>query len=624
MRGFYRKRDKGGRQNKQGGQDAGRNSPPALPQVELVSENKSENRTAGNQPAGNQFASNRGTGNRSTRNQTPHNQLSQSQTLNNSSAPFTYTPEEVATVTGETPTILRRPKKKRRRRGWNWRGFLVDFVIFWVIIGAGCLVAFILWSSFWLILDPDSIIWINQYLPANYQISHVQQNPPQTLEAIKEDLKEQGFETGKIITLSPDVLVPIVSTIANCQPEPTNPNCQKINELRLYEPLNNFFVSSQLYQLKRQLVLKELEESFVMAPLVRAGVSPPGTSKLQPFTSLEIDPQAPKPGTWLHLTGKRGNILYGQVLHYNPEHNYVSVMAEWTSPQGNMVSWQQIHGNATPELVVDRSVGLEPSLQIYQIKPREFMLDPIWLVETNLNKAAIASRPYKDALAYAQLGLWSASLKKLQSLKSEMSKVNTWSEAAQTQLEFVQIHANITAKQAGLGWANPSQAIYAKLIDGRWSEALALLESIDNPVQMQEVVTLLNRDNGQLGERIQVTLEFNPQDINAQIWAALVLSSKEGKARAITWLQDRNTSASLSNLRPKEPALDRSLIASGTTVNSANSNTSQNPNNPDNLNNLDNSSNANNPNNPDNLDPNQAATISPRFMQYLTLLESGQ
>ncbi len=613
MRGFYRKKNNGDRQDKPGGKDTGRNSPPAPPQVELISENSSENssenRTTGHQPASNHFfgnrfggnrsagnrsAGNRSAGNRSTRNQTPKNQLSQGNLPNNSSTPVSHTPEEMTTIDGETPPTGRKIKK-RRRRGWNWRRLLIDFVIFWVIIGAGCLVTFTLWSSFWLIIDPDSIIWVNQYLPANYQISHVQQNPPQTLAAIKENLKQQGFETGKIITFQPDVLVPIVSTIPDCQPSPTNPNCQKITELRLYEPLDNFFVSSQLYQLKRQLVLKELEESFVIAPLVRAGVSPPGTSTPQPFTSLEIDPQAPKPGLWLHLTGKRGNALYGQVLHYNPDQNYVSVMAEWTSPQGNMVSWQQIHAKDTPELVVDRSVGLEPSLQIYQIKPREFTLDPLWLVETNLNKAAIDSRPYKDALAYAQLGLWSESAKKLQALKLELSKSDKWSEAAQTQLEFVQLHSNITSKQAGLGWANPSQAISAKLIDGRWTEALTLFQSINNPVQMQEVVTLLNRDNGQLGERIQVTLEFNPQDTNAQIWAALVLSSKEGKARAITWLQDRD--------RLKESALDRSLIASSTTVNSATSNNSQNP---------------------DNLDPNQTANIPPRFMQYLTLLELGQ
>ncbi|NJL89650.1 MAG: hypothetical protein HC916_07510 [Coleofasciculaceae cyanobacterium SM2_1_6] len=589
MRGFYRKRDKGGQQNK------------------LV----------GNRAVGN---------NRSIKNPTPRNQLSPDQFPREATKPVSYIPEEMATVDSKISTSLKKPKKKRRR-GWNWRGFLIDFVIFWVIIGAGCLVAFILWSGFWLILDPDSIIWINQYLPANYQISHVQQNPPQTLEAIKEDLKEQGFETGKIITLSTDVLVPIVATIADCQPSPTNQNCQKITELRLYEPLDNLFVSSQLYQLKRQLVLKEPEESFVVAPLVRAGVSPPGTNKLQPFTSLEIDPQAPKPGIWLHLTGKRGNILYGQVLHYNPEQNYVGVMAEWTSPQGNRASWQQIHGDATPELVVDRSVGLEPSLQIYQIKPREFTLDPIWLVETNLNKAAIASRPYENALTYARIGLWSAAAKKLQALKSEITKSNQgtdkWSEVAQNQLDFIQLHADTTTKQAELGWANPSQAISAKLIDGRWQEALTLLESIDNSVQMQEVVTLLNRDKGQLGERIRVTLDFNPQDINAQIWAALVLSSKAGKARAITWLQTRN-SASLSNPRPSEPALDRPLVASTPATNSANSNNSRNPDNPDNPDNLNNADNAGNSGNLENLDANQNPQISPRFTQYLTLLESGQ
>jgi hypothetical protein len=457
----------------------------------------------------------------------------------------------------------------------------LNFVAFWIIIGAGCLVAFSLWTGLWLMIEPDSIIWLNQYLPSSQQISPVQKNPPQTLEAIKNELNQKGFQTAEAIVFQPDILLPVLKTSPDC-----STNCQRITELRLYQPLANSFLTSaakQLYQLKRQLIVGELEESFVIAPLVSAGVSPPGTSKPQPFSSLTIDPQAPKPGVWLHLTGKRNQILYGQVIHYTPQQSYLSVMAEWTSPTGKIATWQKVAGKTPAELLVDSSVGLEPSFRIYRVQPRQFTLDPLWLVEVNLNKAAINSPAYQSAMALARQGLWSAALKILQSLK----ETPQWSAEAQAQLELVQLHAEITANQAKMGWANPSQAILAQLIDGRWGEALSLLETIDNSTQMQEVVNLLKKDAGQLGERVRVALQFNPQDTNARIWGGLILSTKEGKGSAIAWLQYLDQPKELQrNLKKTEPP---------------------SPNNPDNP----------------NQTPNAPTNLPPRFNQYLRLLEMG-
>lgn len=469
---------------------------------------------------------------------------------------------------------------RRRRRRRNFFQLLLNLVIFLVIIAAAGVVAFSLWTGLWMIVEPDSIVWMNQYLPTANQISPVQKNPPQTLDAIKADLNQKGFQSGELISFSPDILLPVVKNIPDCQA-----NCQRIAELRLYQPLgNNIFTpgAKTLYQMKRQLVISDLEEAFVIAPLVSAGVSPPGTSKPLPFSSLSIDPQAPKPGIWLHLTGKRENILYGQVIHYNPQQSYLSVMAEWTSPNGKLASWQQVHGNILPELIIDRSVGLEPFFRIYQIKSRQFVLDPLWLVEVNLNKAAIDLPAYQNAIIFARQGLWSEALKVLQGLKNNPS----WSEEAQTQLELIQLHANITTSQAKTGWANPSQAILAQLVDGRWAEALDLLETINNPTQMQEVVNLLKKDRGQLGERVRLTLQFNPKENNARLWGALITSTKEGKERAIAEIQslDRGSLADQSRSFKKVEA--------------------------------------NNPENP-NQNINQSSNLSIRLSQYLKLLEKG-
>lgn len=469
-----------------------------------------------------------------------------------------------------------------RRRRWrrNFAQFLLNFILFWIIIGAAGLVAFSLWTGLWMMIEPDSIVWINQYLPTSSQISPVQKNPPQTLEAIKAELNQKGFQAGEIVTLAPDILLPVIKTIPECQT-----NCQRISELRLYQTLaNNIFApgAKSLYQMKRQLAISDLEEAFVIAPLVSAGVSPPGTTKPQPFNSLFIDPQAPKQGIWLHLTGRRDNILYGQVIHYNPQQSYLSVMAEWTSPNGKLASWRQVQGNPLPELIIDRSVGLEPFFRIYQIKSRQFVLDPLWLVEVNLNKAAIELPAYQNALVLARQGLWSDSLKILQALKDN----SPWSEEAQTQLELIQLHANITAAQAKTGWANPSQAILAQLLDGRWGKALDLLETIDNPTQMQEVVNLLKKDRGQLGERVRVALQFNSQETNARLWGALITSTKEGKERAIVEVQ----------------SLDRFSIAEQDR----------------NLKKVE----VNNPETPTQ-NINQPSSLSLRLNQYLRLLEKG-
>jgi len=443
----------------------------------------------------------------------------------------------------------------RQRRPWNWKNFFLNLVNWGVIIAAAGLVAFSLWTGLWMMIEPDSIVWLNRYLPIAQQITPVQKNPPQTLEVIKADLNQKGFQLGELITFQNDILLPISRPIPDCTSPETPRTCQRISELRLYQPLaNKMFIpgGNSLYQLKRQLVISDLEESFVIAPLVSAGVTPPGTSKPLPFSSLAIDPQAPKQGVWLHLTGKRNNILYGQVIHYNPNHSYLSVMAEWTSPNGILATWQQIHGDPSPELVVDRSVGLEPSFRTYQIQPRDFVLDPLWLVEITLNKAAIDIPPYQNALILARQGLWSESIKILAPLKGKPP----WSETAQAQLDLIQLHANITTTQAKAGWANPSQAILAQLLDGRWKEALDLLESIDNSTQMQEIVTLLKKDRGQLAERVRVTLQFSPQETSARIWGALIISTKEGKSRAIASIQPPDSSKDLSKNLKKVPVND--------------------------------------------------------------------
>jgi hypothetical protein len=409
-----------------------------------------------------------------------------------------------------------------KTRHFPWQSFLINCLSFLAIVSAGGIVGAMLWVGFWMVIDPDYLLWVNRYLPASHQIPPVQKNPPQTLTQIKNDLAKVNLQMGEIINFGNHLLVPILRPA--CQG-----SCLKIIELRLYQPLSE---QPQLYHLKRLLPVEDVEESLVLAPLVKAGVREPvATNRLLPLTKITVDTTAPKSGVWLHLTGQTG-ILYGRVVHYNPRNGYLSFMAVWSSPNNKMVSWRQENGQ--PELVVDRSVGLEPSFQIYQLQSRDFVPSPLWLVETQLNQPAIDDQGFHNAIILAKAGLWSDAAKQIQALRQSAQ----WSPLAESQYALIQLHAQAATAQTKASWSSPSQILLAQIVDGAWAESLKTLESIDNPLHMQEVVNLLNQDRGRLWGRVQASLQINPNHPEARIWGALIIGIQHNRAGAIAWLQN--------------------------------------------------------------------------------------
>ena len=131
-------------------------------------------------------------------------------------------------------------------------------------------------------------------------------------------------------------------------------------------------------------------------------------------------------------------------------------MVQWTSAAGQEPTWEDINGDGKPELIIDQTVGLEPQLTVFEVKPRKFLPDPIQLEQVFFNQPAINSREYKDALILAKSGLWSAALQIIESVKS---KEKNWSSQAQMQLEIIRWHARITQTQANAAWSSPSHKI---------------------------------------------------------------------------------------------------------------------------------------------------------------------
>jgi hypothetical protein len=385
-----------------------------------------------------------------------------------------------------------------------------------------------------LMVNPNAVAWLNNFLPEWTRIPVSATSPPKTLDAIEAEIRQTGLIPGEALALSKSglnegstpLLLPILKSSPVCQSD-----CEEIVELRVYQP-----TKPKYYQLVTQLPISGPEEYFVLSSLANTKSDQANSSRSLPLTKLTRDENAPEPGFWFNLSGQQlsGDTpnTYGQVIHYNPDQMHLSVMLQWTAPNENRPDWQQITGDAKPELVINQTVGLEPHFKVYRLQPRNFVPDPIALEEISLLSPAIDTPSFRNALVLARPGLWSPALKILQSQKSK-----NWSAAAQAQLDVIRLHAQITESQAKQAWASPSSSILANLIDGRWGDAVLVFQSSVPGPQAQEIVTLLKTDSGGLWERVTAALKVYPDDINVQAWGALILAVQQGQPKAISWLQ---------------------------------------------------------------------------------------
>jgi hypothetical protein len=245
------------------------------------------------------------------------------------------------------------------------------------------------------------------------------------------------------------------------------------------------------------------------------------------------------------------NVPYGQVIHYNPTYYYLSTMLEWKSSAGQQPIWEQVTGNSEPELLIEETIGLEPQFNIYQVKPRRFVPNPIQLADISLDEQVIDNYDYRKALRLARSGLWSPALELMKPLKENVGKDDSspakWPAVAQAQLDLIQFHANITDAQAGASWASPTQKVLAGLIDGRWTEALDVVQN--ERVNSEQINTLLQADGGRLKTRIQAALVESPEEPDLQAWGALIVAAQEGRNQAIAWLDEQSLATSENKIR---------------------------------------------------------------------------
>ncbi|PZV12766.1 MAG: hypothetical protein DCF22_11665 [Leptolyngbya sp.] len=436
------------------------------------------------------------------------------------------------------------------------------------------------WLALQLIVNPQSSGWVNQWFPG-WLPSRGAEHPPKTLQAIRAELRSQGKTTGELLELgqnvsfmddrtpATDLLLPVLEQRPNCQTD-----CDQIVELRLYQMAidGKTATSEPLYSLVDQLAIAGPEESFAIAPLVDAKSDNQGSSRALPLTSVTRYDLPSAQGVWLNLGGKRdrGNetLAYGQIIHYNPSRFHLSKKLQWTSPTGENPIWKEVTGGGSPELIINHTIGMEPQFEIYQIKPLNFLPSPVQLEPISLSESVLPQSAYQSALLLARGGLWSTSLKWLESLKRKLP-AKDWSSTAQAQLDLIRWHAQVTQVQAESSWASPSQQVLANLIDGRWERALQVFQS--SVVASHETADVLKADGGALENRIKAFGQTGSDKLEVRAWGALLLTAQKGQPAAIAWLkkQPKVTAAEIAQITALTKRLDPAFTENTLTSNSS-------------------------------------------------------
>lgn len=431
---------------------------------------------------------------------------------------------------------LSRPPQRQAHSSWSTK--LLTALILASAVG---LVAGGGWLAVRLIVNPADLSWLSHVLPLWNDAAVAR---PQTLSEIAAEVKQAGRSVGQAVHLSTypgmtqqqigfyDILLPILNQPKHCSDQS---HCAYIEELRVYRPASQA-ASKQgtTYDLIDRIAVVGPEELTAIAPLTQTSTITQGSSRTLPLTNISwIEGKAPK-GIWFQLSGewKRGSrVLYGEVLQYAPQRERLSALQSWSSPSGKMPRWQQIVSDATPELLVDQSIGLEPQFQVYQVKWGASLAQAITLEPISFTEASLSDRAYSNSLLLARHGLWSSALQLMKTVKQK----GKWSAAAQAQLDVIALHAQVTQTQAKRDWASPSQQILAQIMDGQWAKALSLLKSAHT--SGYDVQNLIATNSDRLWQRIETALRVNARQPELQQWGVLVLAVRQNRAKAIAWWQ---------------------------------------------------------------------------------------
>ena len=435
-------------------------------------------------------------------------------------------------------TVQKKPQPSQ------WQSFLSSTLALSLLLSiAGAIIGFG-WLSVLFILDPTQVSWVNEYLPQWAKISTGKREIPQTLTAIEHSLSQKKRIAGETIPLEikseESFLMPVFQERANCES-----NCQQLVELRIYQRSHDLeykFQADKYYYLITKLPIIGLSKNFVDASKsAKTSEVDNQQGKINlPLTSIKAFTDTNSPGFWFYLQGKypqdKNNIIYGQIVHYNPTLKSLKQMLSWKTSNGKLPKWQQVTGDETKELVIDQTLDLEPNFQVYQVKPSQLVANAVYLERINFQKSAVNEFAFQHSILLARNGLWTPALNWLKSL--EKDRKQPFSSAAKAQIDVIKLYSDFTKIQADKNWASPNQQVIADIIDGRWEQALQIFEK--SPNNAQEIASLIQTDKGRIWNRATVALRLNPNRRAVLAWVALIFKVQRGEERTNTWLQSQS------------------------------------------------------------------------------------
>ena len=235
---------------------------------------------------------------------------------------------------------------------------------------------------------------------------------------------------------------------------------------------------------------------------------------------------------WLTLEGHSPyqgiTLRYGQLVVVDLQRQTLDLLDLWSSPANRLPYWADLDSQGIPGLLVDQTLGLEPSLQGWLLTAGQ--LQPISWFRVPLD-AGPQAMAYHQGLRLARSGLWAAAAEKLATLKPSLA--TQWNTAATAQLDLINRHALLARQQAERSYSLPTQQILALLVDSRWDAALTHLEA--DPTLLPALMRRLERDQGQFWSRVSAATALSEVEPALYVWGGIALKAQQNQAAAQDW-----------------------------------------------------------------------------------------
>lgn len=407
------------------------------------------------------------------------------------------------------------------------------------LFGVGGLVASSGALGLQFILEPKSVAWLNDYLPETLQIPLADWDRPHTLEEIKKNLTKGDLTLGEFIDLpNGDRITTISQPRYNCISR-----CDRITELRVYRKAKAYGPKKNQthYRMVAQVSVPSANDRVILDSLQAGNSNSVEVEEDLPLETFDrFDPPTPNSGNWFNLTGKRSqgenNVTYGQLFHYDESRTKLTALIQWASPaETEPIVWRSLTAKDSPKLLIDQSIGLEPRFQAYSLT-KSTATPELSLI--SIAQPALKNREFQQAIDLAKAGLWSIAADRLKTLKP---KNDDWPTAAQLQFDLIAYHAKMAKLQTQQTWANATQQVLAQLLDGQWKAAITPFEK--DPTSRNEIREGIALEAPRLWKRITAALKDDPGNPYLQAWAARVTVDRDGKSKAIAWVNQQGGSS---------------------------------------------------------------------------------